>query len=156
MLHEEILRLLRQNGEAKHVCIILHNNRFIVGGLSRRMGERFSHAEANAIRELSSQRGRYWNGRHKYSSWGGGGLTLMVVRVRNGKLRESKPCSSCCAAIHACGLFRDVCYSTSDGTMETTRACDLSSSYVSTGDAYLRTIGGPARLASAMSRIRIQ
>ena len=152
-MHAELQRLLNQNVDAKHVCIITDNNRFIVGGWSRRMGERFSHAEVNAIRELSGQRGRYWRGRHRRNI--GGGLTLMVVRYKNGQLRESKPCSSCCASIRESGLIKYVCFSTSDGTMKKLRTCDLSSTYVSTGDAYLRGLG-LAQLSSTMSRIRIR
>jgi pyrimidine deaminase RibD-like protein len=146
-MHEELHKLM-QKTDAQHICVILRNDRFIVSGYSRRMGERYSHAEQNAIKELSEHRKRYWD---MYNKTQHGGLTLVVIRYKNNQLRESKPCSHCCAAIRATGLFKDICYSTSEGVMAKQRVHELESDYISTGDAYLRSIGG----RSELSRVKL-
>lgn len=128
-LHARMQQLLRTHTDAHHICIILHNERFLVAGISRRHDESDSHAETNAIRELTELQRR---NRHETMR----GLTLVVARVKKGRLRESKPCAKCCAAIRAARVFKDVCYSTASGCIETMRACELQSDYVTTGDAY--------------------
>lgn len=132
VLPHRLQQMIETNRDARHVCVILFNEKVLVTGISRRLGETQNHAETNALRELFEYRKRTREPLR--------GLTLVVVRYRNGGFRESKPCRKCCEAIKATGLFKDVCYSTSEGHIERTRASKLHSDYITTGDEFIRDV----------------
>lgn len=58
--------------------------------------------------------------------------TLVVIRIADGQLVESKPCARCCRWIKLFGIGR-VIYSDENGQLVTTSATALENDYVTSG-----------------------
>ena len=100
----------------RHACAVINGGKIKSIGINTNSNVPL-HAEINAIKNFKKKNGSDLRR-----------TTLVVLRIYNGKLGESKPCS-CCINYIKDHHIKQVTYSCAEGSFKTEKLCDITSSH---------------------------